>query len=587
MADTEIRRVINIDTTGAGKSLVQLRSELEASKEALKDTEKGTQAYEDALVATKVAQDAYSRAVRLTVNDNKAAKGSYNELTAQMSRLKEQWRATSNEAERARLGAQIKAINDQLKDLDATTGNFQRNVGDYRNALSDTFKGLAEKTDALGKSLNIAKGGVNGFKDSFEAFGKSPTIATIGILVSLVVKLAGELKENETAMASLKKGMEALKPVTQFISGIVEKLAELLGDVIGKVSAFVTGNGLFQKIIQGVTGVGNAIMQFVVAPFKGIAAAVKVFKEQGVKGLGDAARAFGQEMKSGVAFKSNFQAGQVMAQTIAAGVKSKKAEIAGAAVEVVEEVQTKLMEVTDAMLNATDRKTQEAIDRMKAQAELDKEVMADLAEQEKEIEATMAAYYAEQAERQREAEEADLRRRQTMTESAAAIEAVLGSVASAYNTELQAQVKAGQISEREARKRFAFVKAFQLAQAILNTASGVMSVFSAPDNITMTQKWLQAAAVGARGAASIATINRSDIGAGAAAAEATQITALANAGQTAPQVQTIVPITRVGTNAEDEEKLNQMQKAQRVYVVYSDIAQAGNKVAVQTSESSW
>jgi hypothetical protein len=43
----------------------------------------------------------------------------------------------------------------------------------------------------------------------------------------------------------------------------------------------------------------------------------------------------------------------------------------------------------------------------------------------------------------------------------------------------------------------------------------------------------------------------------------------------------------VGTNAEDEERLNEYQKAQRVYVVYSDIAQAGQQVAVQAAESSF
>jgi hypothetical protein len=388
-------------------------------------------------------------------------------------------------------------------------------------------------------------------------------------------------------MQSLNKIGKAFQPVLSFFEKVLDSLVGYVGQLVEKVLEFTQG-GLFQKIINGVVGVGNAIMNFVVAPFKGIIAAIKVFKEEGVKGLGDAGKAFLTEMKQGVAFKANYEAGQVLAQTLTAGAKSKAKESGQAiAKEIAEETQSALMKVEASWYDREDRGVAERRKREEEQRAFDQEQLeyekayqAEIADAVGDSVAEMVGYY-------QSLEEAEKRRRETVKASAEAIESILGSVAQAYNDELQAQVQAGQISEREARKRFAFVKAFQLSQAVINTASGVMSVFSAPDNITMTQKWLQAAAVAARGAASIASIASSSLSTGAAASQAGQVSNLMNAGAPAPQVQTLVPITRVGTNAEDEERLNERQRAQRVYVVYSDIAQAGNQVAVQTAESSW
>lgn len=580
MAEMEIKRVLTVDTVPAIKSLKGLADEVNACRKEVdrldEEGKSGTQEYQEALVDLKGAQQDYNAAVRMSVKEAGAAKGSYNELTVAMAKLKDQWKATSDAAERAALGKQIKSINDQLKALDASTGNYQRNVGDYTNAMKAALGDMPQYADAVKKPLKAVN-------DQMALLGKQPVLGMIALLTPLITKIAEELKESGKATELLAKVTKSLEPVMGFLQGVLEKITDLAGVLIERVLEFTQG-GLFQRIIQGVVGVGNAIVNFVVAPFKGIIAAVKEIKDKGVKGLGDAARAFGAEMKQGVAFKANYEAGQVMATTIAEGVRSKKKDIANAVVESAKEAKLEL----DKNINyGEDDVTREALERIRQQAETDKAVLEDIAAQEKVVAEQMAAYYKEMADAQDALAAAEQRRRQTVVEGGKAIESVLGSVAQAWNNELQAQLSAGRISEAQARRRFAFVKAFQLAQAVLNTASGIASVFSAPDNITMTQKWLQAAAVGAQGLAQIATIKGATIGTGAMASEAQAVTQLATAGAPAPPVQTIVPITRVGTNAEDEERLADYRQAQRVYVVYSDIAQAGQKVAVQAAESTF
>lgn len=576
MAEQEIIRIINVDTSQSVKSLEQMQQAAKDDKAALDNLTKGTVEYDVALAKSKKSQQDYNYALRMTSQDAKEAKGSYNSLVAELGRLKQEWRATTDATQRANIGGKIKDINDQLKLLDASVGVYSRNVGDYFNSMKGALRDVPSYAQLI-------KGPLKDVSDQVGLLSKQPLFGIITLITPLVIKIVDELKESENAMAALNKISKAFQPVLAFFENIISTLAGYLGDIVQKVLEFTQG-GLFQKIINGVIGVGNAVMNFVVAPFKGIIAAIKVFKEEGVKGLGDAGKAFLAEMKQGVAFKANYQAGQAMADTLVAGVRSKKKDVTAVAVEVAKETKEALQKVTT---DGEDAWLKEWREQQKAQAELDKEVLAGIAEDEKVIADNMKAYYDEIAAKQKEMEDAEKRRREAVAASASAIESILGSVAQAYNNELQAQVQAGRISEAEAKKRFAFVKAFQLAQAGINTASGIMSVFSAPDNITMTQKWLQAAAVAARGAASIASIMSSNIGTGAQAAQAGQVTSLLNAGASAPQVQTVVPITRIGTNAEDVDTFNSFQRAQRVYVVYSDIAEAGTQVEVQTAESSW
>lgn len=578
MAENEIVRIINIETQGSVRSLASLKAEADASAKAVNGLEKGTVAYDQAAAQAKKATQDYNYALKMNAADAKAADGSYNSLVATMGRLKQEWRATGDEAKRAELGKQINDINNQLKTMDASVGVFGRNVGNYTESIKGALRDVPSYADAI-------KGPLKDVTDQVGLLGKQPLFGIITLITPLVIKIVDELKESENAMQALNKIGKAFQPVLAFFENVISTLAGYLGDIIQKVLEFTQG-GLFQKIINGVVGVGNAIMNFVVAPFKGIIAAIKVFKEEGVKGLGDAGRAFLAEMKQGVAFKSNYEAGQVLAETLVAGAKSKKKEAGQAIAQAIaEETKSELAKLDWA---GVERAAEEARrERLEAQKQMDADYAAFEKMQQAEIADAIGESVDEMLGHYAALEQAETNRRNNITASARAIESVLGSVANAYNTQIQAQLQAGKISEQEARKRFAFVKAFQMTQAVINTASGIISAFAAPDNITMVQKIAAAATVAAQGAASIASIASSSIGTGAQASNAQQVTSLMNAGQSAPQVQTVVPITRVGTNAEDVDTFNQLQRSQRVYVVYSDIAQAGTQVEVQTAESTW
>ena len=613
--------IFKVGTEQAVKSIADLRNNIKALKEGfedaqgnmhkgLNDLEIGTQEYKDTLDLLKVNQNALKDAMYATSSEikdlAKAATGaniefnkqnelitdgsiSYNELVHAMANLKEEFRSTTDVVRRGQIGDKIKSINDELKKMDASQGNFQRNVGNYANSIKDAFEDMSKNVDAFRKGMGGLTGGLNGFKDGLEGISKSPAIATFGILVSVAIKLADELKDNETAMAGLKKAMAALQPVMDFLSGIIEKLATYLADVIVKVTEFVTSNGLIQKVINGVMGVGNAILQFVIAPFKGVVAAIKVFKEQGVKGLGDAAKAFAQEMKSGVSFKENFQTGQVFANTIIAGAKSRKKEVNDAGKEMGKDLTEGLLSEMDKLTKRIEDKRKKMDDSFaKGESkfledlnkEIDKEIEDDWKETLSDLSDDTETYLSDEVNKYKEEFE-ELKKIQEAKKAllqgvADATSSILGSIADMYEADSEA-------SEKNAKK----VKNLRIAAATIDTISGAIGAYmsavkSLPAPYGAIAGAVQAAAVTAAGFAEIAKIKSTNVS-GNSSSSSSSAPALVSS----PSLTTEVSNVRSVTSASEEDRLNQMASAQRVYILSSDIEASQRQIKTQVAESSF
>lgn len=646
--------ILKVGTEEAVKSINDLKDNIKTLQDNLGDLEVGTQEYQDTLDELKVNQNALKDAMYATSSSMedvaKAATGtadSYNSLVHRMASLKEEFRSTEDAARRADLGGQIKAINDQLKDMDALQGNFQRNVGNYANSIKSAFGDLFQNVDVFRKGLGAVGGGLNGMKDGLEGISKSPAVATFGILVSVALKLGDELKDNETAMQGIKKAMAALQPVMNFFSNIIERLAGFLADIISEVTEFVTSNGLIQKVITGVTGVGNAILQFVVAPFKGVIAAIKIFKEQGVKGLGDAARAFGQEMKSGVSFKQNFQAGQAVATTFISGAKSKRKEVKDAGKDlgkdaadgfldgIEEQIDREMQSAIDAMLKAQDeankaavKKAEERIKNLDAAYDHQLEMNSIMVDDEKERAAKeyqiqaeanqrklellgqfrdealnrgdLEAYIAfdqERADLEVEIETNAIREKQRLRkqdlkdaeEKAKAQKEMLKGIASATSSILGSIADMYEADEKNSEKNANKIKALRIASATIDTISGAIGAFmqaaeTIPPPFGQIVGAAQAAAITAAGMAEIAKIKNTKVSASASPGRASTAT---SAITSAPTLTTEVANVRSVTSASEEDRLNQMARDQRVYILASDIEASQNQIKTQVEESSF
>ena len=116
-------------------SVKGLKQEISDLRDKLVTLDKGTDEYKETVQQLINDQVKLKEVMNAGKNETQAAEGSYNALTQRMSALKQVWKETTDEATRNEIGQQINEINNQLKAMDASIGNNQRNVGNYKSAL--------------------------------------------------------------------------------------------------------------------------------------------------------------------------------------------------------------------------------------------------------------------------------------------------------------------------------------------------------------------------------------------------------------------------------------------------------------------
>ena len=574
---------VKIITASAVQNLNDLKKVISDAKKELAKMEIGSEDYQRQLQELIKAQNLMRGAMNGTSasmedlkSDVDGTTKSYNSLVNQMADLKRQFRSTTDEVKRANLGEEIRAINTELKKLDAMKGDFQRNVGDY------LAKDLKDVVKDLPSGLNAIKGPMDDIQKSLSLMGKQPILGIIGLLAPLLTEIVNGLKENDKALAGVKKGMDALKPLMDFFTGILDTVVEYLGDIISNVATFLSSNGIFQKVIQGVMGVGNAILKFVVAPFKGVVEAIKVFKEKGVKGLGDAARAFGNEMKNGVAFKENFNAGVSFADTIVKGAKSRNPGKA-IATSIKEDIKKEFTaeDWANDFVKAVKEWERKTIEKMRQEKEKDDFINEIIADDLAEIEAEMDAYF----EAERVMYENSVKAAKEAAEQKIAI---MNAYASGTSDLLSNLADLFEAQGGEDEKAVKATKNLRIAAATIDMIQGAVTAFSTAQQLGPIAGpivgAINAAAVVASGLVNIAKIKSTKVSKESAPSTNAPETPQA---VSAPQLDTAIPQTTVVEGASQEQRLNRASEPSKVYILQDDIEAANDASKVQVAESSF
>lgn len=605
--------ILKVGTEEAVKSVNDLKNNIKALKQGLGELEIGTQEYQDTLDELKVNQNALKDAMHATSSSMEdvaaaatGASNSYNSLVHRMAALKEEWRATNDEARRNELGVQIANINQQLKDMDASVGNFQRNVGNYESGVS----GLVAKFDAWGATLKqmpptlgAAKESIGKVGETMQLVGKQPILGIIGLLAPIIMKITTALQDNETAMGAVNKIMEAMKPVTDLLAGALEMIAQGFSTVVDKVIELVGGSGWFNKFTSTIAGVGNSVIQYLLTPvrtaieaFKGLGNIVKdIFTGQWDKIKTDAQSAWDgikDAFSEGFSFEQNYAEGQRVGEQFIEGIKSKKADAKAAADEIKKEMsieeqygisedegeedydQFAALAADEAQRAKDDAQLQAMLKGMEAR-EKAKQREADM---EKAVADEVTAYLKEQEEqRTADAEAASKNRIATINAAASATSSLLSSIADMYEQNAE--------QDKKAAKK---AKALRIASATIDMLQGAVTAFTSSMQLGPIAGPIvgavNAAAVVAMGIANINKIKSTNVDSSSSSGGAS---ASAPASVSAPTVETNLTSVRNVTSASEEDRLNRMAKDQRVYIVSSDIEAALDDNKTRVEESSF
>lgn len=608
MADIKTEDVIalEVDTTQAVKTIGDLKREISDYKKQLNDLSVTDENYAETVFNLTTAQNE----LRIAMNGGAAsmeqleadAKGlgtSYNSLVNQMANLKKAWRSTTDEATRASLGEEILKVNNRLKEMDASTGNFQRNVGNYTQGVSDALKGLQRDIPDV---FGTAKKGIKGVSDGLALMGKQPVLQLVFILSTIISKITDELKENETAMEAIRKVGKALQPVMDALSQAVQWLADKLGEAADWFVELLGNSGdTFKTIIAGAVGVGNVILQAIITPFKTAIEAVKgfgkalgkVFKGDFSGALNDAKTAgqnIGDAIKNGFSVQANFEQGKELAGKFIDGLGSggkKKAKDAGkdtgkAFKEGIAE-ELKDIDIEEIFAKA-DKRRQEMYDNLKK--------YNPWLEMKKNIEDVTLAYAEMSAEEQADlaAEDAALTKmvegqKDKVENMKKAWQAGVAGTANLLSTLADVYEANSEADEKNAGK----VKALRIASATIEMLQGAVTAFSSAFELGPIAGpivgAINAAAVTAAGLANIAKIRSvSTSGNGNTSVSPTK-PSTSSPSISAP-AQPVASPAALATMATDTQMLNAMG-SQRVYILASDIQASDNARKVQVAETTF
>ena len=163
---------------------------------------------------------------------------------------------------------------------------------------------------------------------------------------------------------------------------------------------------------------------------------------------------------------------------------------------------------------------------------------------------------------------------------------IFGSIADILEDDIKNKVKNGELTEEEGEKQFKAVKAFQIAQATINTISGAIAAYMSCQSLPWPANAIvgavQAAAVTAAGVAQIAKIKSTQLGG------SNSLSSNVSAGAVQPEPETYQPQYYANPTGESElVNLANTIKDQRVFVVESDITEAQEKSKKVRVESTW
>lgn len=259
MANTEIKRVITIESKESLNTLNNLNSRIKELKGTMGDLDITTEAYRETSEEVNRLENVKRNAIR---GVTAAVEGSYNAYSKELSILQKHRKTLSeNTQEYREITKRVGELQDKLKAMDAEVGTFSRNVGNYSSAfdglqgsvngvvakLPSLNGGLASFAQSLNESLpNLIKS-VESYKEMAVEAGSSVSAITalskamfswnaiISIAVTLIVafgdKISGWVKELFNAEKRLTSAQKAIKEFNEAVKedglGIGENIVKI------------------------------------------------------------------------------------------------------------------------------------------------------------------------------------------------------------------------------------------------------------------------------------------------------------------------------------------------------------------------
>lgn len=165
-----------------------------------------------------------------------AEKDSMQQLKAELSNLTLAYNKLSKEQRNSEAGLtlrdKIKGISDELKEAEGGIGLFNRNVGDYENAIKRALAGNSqfaqsvfnigdEAKNAGGKFGKEAVGGVKTFGKALLGLLANPIVLILAAIAATVMLLVNVFKQFDPVVDRVEQGLAALSAIFNTIKNVI------------------------------------------------------------------------------------------------------------------------------------------------------------------------------------------------------------------------------------------------------------------------------------------------------------------------------------------------------------------------------
>ncbi|HIY67851.1 MAG TPA: hypothetical protein H9828_00360 [Candidatus Alistipes intestinigallinarum] len=655
----ELRAIID-ENTGSFGFLVARMQELKAGidatnariKQITKDYDEGRMAVDDynqelqenleELQKLRTEQGDVRSSLNASTKALLAAKGSYTEMSQTLGQLRNAYRQLSKEQRDGAVGTemlgQIKLLDAELKEVDASMGNFQRNVGGYEEALKQVLPPQAGLIIDLGK-LSVEGGGIpslfTGMKNSIVgmtkaaiAFIATPLGATLTALAAAAAAafalFNARNKEIEKQAEASAKALERQKEQMDRLSADIDYTIRLLRAQGKETEA----NAIeMQKYKDAMTAAAFAYSKFK-DEYDKMSKKEREANEENRKALLD------RFVEARDAYENYLRDLDIKHAEEVTAERKKNAELAEEQRKAAAE-KLRIAEETNAAIREANAAFRDETALMQAEQGAGTQ-SGDLALAQEQFRQELAAFEAMVDEKQIYEELAMARRKLMFEQHCKEIAEIQARYLKQQSDQLLKALDEEMAAEFEAdKKRIAATKKSNDDRERLAVEEHKGRIWQANQATALLQTYAQlvgeSTAAGKAAAVASATIDTYKAanaaysslagipivgpGLGAAAATAAIVAGIANvknilsvdtlssaAGSnissatptvstpavvTPPAVVQEVTTVRSLTGASEEERLNQMASDQRVYLVYSDVEQAGKRVEVQQSDTSF
>lgn len=576
---------IAVEVVTKSDSIAGMREEIKGFRKALEEASIAGGDVTEATQKLNAAQDELRNVMKLGTKSVEDADDSYNTLTRTMAQLKEQWRAATDEVKRDELGKQIAGINQRLKDMDASVGDYFRNVGDYRNQIVGAFK---DSTDALDHFLpGIGQVGTA----MYDVVNAAESLSSIlPVAIKGVKGLVGSLKGVKAAIAAT--GMGVFLILIGEVIANWERISELWKDTSPQAQAKAAIDRLNMSLEQMNVKLSIANTQ-----------ALREYTEALKRAKGDVdAITAAQEAYNRATAQNEYDAAKAEVEAARAAQLQIQAEYDTASNRKKKKMQEDLKAAADAVIEAENRfaLAENAIAKANADKLADAQKVttpketptADPEEERLKRIESVGLKELKIKEQNRKLDTDSLRKNmdaQTKIEKqqAAISMEVEAKKAKAKQAAAQVAMNAMRAAAQVIGEETAVGKGLMVATALMETYQSANSAYAAMASIPYVGPALGIAAAAAAVASGLANVkqilsvktdgSQTSIPSGGAMTPATV---------SAPAVIQQVPVTRSLTSASEEERLNKMASDTRVYVVYSDIEEVGKKVEATNRKTS-